>query len=179
MNRNVPLMAVLTLLFAALSFALPGFAADSKKHSNRAMIERMEAVPCGAHERGLTGLGTIWASVGVTHVNSDEKLCPQYLLRTDDMEYHVRPLDHKHPVLLPVGKEGEFKLKKDEIEMRIPDGDRKVRHYQVVAIKPIDHSDEPSSARYDVPRKDYADKPLADKNYADKNTPKPPGNGPQ
>jgi hypothetical protein len=182
MNRNVPLTAVLTLLLAPLLILIltrPGFAADSKKHANRAMIERMDAVPCGAHERGLTGLGSIWASVGVTHVNSDEKLCPQYLLRTDDMEYHVRPLDHKHPVLLPVGQEGEFKLKKDEIEMRIPDGDRKMRHYQVVAIKPIDHSETPSSTRYDVPRKDYADKPLADKNYADKNTPKPPSNSPQ
>jgi hypothetical protein len=109
-------------------------------------------------------------------VNSDEKLCPQYLLRTDDMEYQVRPVSQKHPVLLPVGQEGEFKVKKDEIDMRIPDGDRKMRHYQVVAIKPIDHSETPSCAnsRYDAPRKDYADKSLAEKNYADKSVPKPP-----
>src|SRR5580658_1442788 len=136
MNRNVPLISMLTLLLV-----LPGFAGDRKKHANRAMIEKMEAVPCGAHERGLTGLGSVWASVGVTHVNSDEKLCPQYLLRTDDMEYHVRPLDHKHPVILPIGKEAEFKVAKDKFDMRIPDGDRKTRHYQVVAMKPIDHSD--------------------------------------
>ena len=76
------------------------------------MIEKMEAVPCGAKERGLTGLGSVFASVGATRVDSDEKLCPQYMLRTDDMEYHVRPLDHKHPVILPVGKEGEFKISK-------------------------------------------------------------------
>ena len=55
------------------------------------------------------GLGSIWASVGATHIDSDEKLCPQYMLRTDDLEYHVRPMDHKHPVILPVGKEVEFK----------------------------------------------------------------------
>ena len=171
MNRNVPLISMLTLLLV-----LPGFAGDRKKHASRAMIEKMEAVPCGAHERGLTGLGSVWASVGVTHVNSDEKLCPQYMLRTDDMEYHVRPLD-KHPVLLPVGQEGEFKVQKDKIDMRIPDGDHKMRHYQVVAMKPIDHSDTPSSAnyRYDLPR----DKPLADKNYANQNAPKPPDNRPQ
>ena len=76
------------------------------------MIERMDAVPCGANEHGLSGLGSLWASVGVTHMKSDEKLCPQYMLRTDDMEYHVRPVDQKHPVLLPVGQEGEFKKKK-------------------------------------------------------------------
>ena len=70
--------------FFALTFTIPVFA--GKKHSQRAMIEKMEAVPCGAKEHGLTGLGSVWASVGATHVNTDEKLCPQYLLRTDDME---------------------------------------------------------------------------------------------
>ncbi len=158
MNRNMPLISMLALLLA-----VPGFAKDKKKHANRAMIEKMEAVPCGAKEHGLTGLGSLWGSVGVTHVNSDEKLCPQYLLRTDDMEYHVRPLD--------------------QFDMRVPDGDRKMRHYQVVAMKPIEHSETPAPAnyKYDTPRRDDADKPLADKNYADKNIPKNPDkpNGPQ
>jgi hypothetical protein len=174
MDRKVPLLAVLII-----SFALPGFAGDTKKHPNRVMIERMEAVPCGAHEHGLTGLGSLWGSVGVTHVNSDEKLCPQYMLRTDDMEYHVRPLDHKHPVLLPVGQEGEFKMNKQGMDMRVVDGDHKMRHYQVVAVKPIDHSDAvaPASYKYDTGRKDYTDKSVADKNYA--NAPKPPDNHPQ
>src|SRR5260370_4166061 len=117
MNRNVPLITTLALLLA-----LPGFAGDKKKHANRAMIERMEAVPCGAKEHGLTGLGTLWGSLGVTHVNSDEKLFPQYMLRTDDMEYQVRPLDHKHPVLLPGGQVAEFKLTKDKIEVRVVNG---------------------------------------------------------
>jgi len=103
----------LLITMLALLLGVPAFARDKKKHADRAMIEKMEAVPCGAKERGLTGLGSVFGSVGVTHVNSDEKLCPQYLLRTDDMEYHVRPLDHKHPILLPVGQEGEYKLKQD------------------------------------------------------------------
>src|ERR1700722_371096 len=170
MNRKVPMIVSLSLLMA-----LPGFAADKKKHANRAMIERMEAVPCGAKERGLTGLGSLWGSVGVTHVNSDEKLCPQYMLRTDDMEYQVRPLDKK-PALLPVGQEGEFKVKKNKLDMRIVDGDHKMREYQVIAMRPIDHSDTVTPARYDPPRKDYSDKSLADKNYADKNAPTPPDN---
>ena len=173
MNRKVPLISMSML---ALLLAIPGFAGDKKKHANRAMIEKMEAVPCGAKEHGLTGLGSLWGSIGVTHVNSDEKLCPQYLLRTDDMEYHVRPLDHKHPNILPIGKEGEFKVSKDKFDMRVPDGDRKMRHYQVVAMKPLDHSDTPAveNSSYNAQRKDYTNKPVADKNYADKNGPKPP-----
>jgi len=77
---------------------------NKKKHPDRGMLEKMEAVPCGAKERGLSGLGALYGSLGITHVNSDEKLCPQYLLRTDEMEYHIRPIDGKHPVILPVGK---------------------------------------------------------------------------
>jgi hypothetical protein len=165
-NGKMFFIAVLALLLA-----VPALAHDKKKHADRAMIEKMEAVPCGAKEHGLTGLGSIWASVGVTSVNSDEKLCPQYLLRSDDMEYHIRPLDRKHPVILPIGKEAEFKVAKDKFNLSIPDGDHKVRHYQVVAMKPIDHSQPvaPESSKYDVPNKDYADKPLADRNYQDKN----------
>jgi hypothetical protein len=129
---------LVTTLFALL-LAVPVFGRD-KKHDNRAMIEKMEAVPCGAKERGLNGIGSVFGSVGATHIDSDEKLCPQYLLRTDDMEYHIRPLDHKHPVVLPVGKEGEFRIAKDVMVMRIPDGDHKKRRYQVVVMKPIEHS---------------------------------------
>ena len=133
MIRNL----VTTLL--ALLLAVPVFGRD-KKHDARGMIEKMEAVPCGAKERGLNGIGSVFGSVGATHIDSDEKLCPQYLVRTDDMEYHIRPLDHKHPVILPVGKEGEFRISKDVMVMRIPDGDHKKRRYQVVVMKPIEHS---------------------------------------
>jgi len=123
----------------ALAVAMPQLAAakDKKKKPKRTMIENMMAVPCGAKQHGITGLGSLWASAGVEHVNSDEKLCPQYLLRTDEMEYLVRPRDKKHPVILPVGEEGEFKIKKDELQMKIPDGDRKMRSYQVVSIAPV------------------------------------------
>jgi hypothetical protein len=164
-----------------LSLAIPAFGRDKKR--DRAMIEKMEAVPCGAKERGLNGLGSIFGSVGATHVDSDEKLCPQYMLRTDDMEYHIRSLDHKHPAILPVGKEGEFRISKDVMEMRIPDGDHKKRRYQVVAMKPIDHSDaagEGTNAKYD-PHKDYkayTDKPLANQTTAPRTGVKPPPDPP-
>lgn len=142
----------------ALALALPAFAA--KKHVQRAMIEKMEAVPCGAKEHGMSGLGSIWASIGITSINSDEKLCPQYMLRTDDMEYHVRPTDKKHPVLLPIGKEGQIQLSKDAIEMRVDDG--KKRRYQVVSMKPIDHTQSPDlqGAKYDQPLPNATGKPM-------------------
>ena len=117
------------------------------------MLEKMEAVPCGAKEKGLTGLGGMWASAGITHVNSDEKLCPQYMLLSDDMEYHIRPTDGKHPVILPVGHEIEFKIKKDHMFVKVVDGDQKTLTYQVVAMKPVtsDSNAESSSVNPDKP----------------------------
>ena len=141
-------MRVTTVVMIAallLMQALPAAAKNKKKQSNRAMIEKMESVPCGARERGLAGLGSIFGSVGVTHVNSDEKLCPHYLLRTDEMEYEIKPTDGKHPVILPVGKEGVFKIKKDRMLLKIPDGDHKTRTYQVVGMKPATTEDSGSS----------------------------------
>lgn len=137
---------------AALLFAVAPSAIAGDKKPQRAMIEKMEAVPCGAKQHGVSGLGSVWASVGITSINSDEKLCPQYMLRTDDMEYHIRPTDHKHPVILPVGKEGEFRISKDVMIMRIPDGDRKKRHYQVVVMKPIEHSASAEKPAENTPR---------------------------
>jgi hypothetical protein len=124
------------ILALVLVSAVPLSADDKKKKQpERALLEKMEAVPCGAKEKGLTGLGTVWASAGITHVNSDEKLCPQYMVITDEMEYHIRPTDTKHPVLLPVGKEIEFKIKKDEMFLRVVDGDKKMDTYHVVSMK--------------------------------------------
>ena len=166
----------LAAIFALLILSLPLFG-GGKRHPNRAMIEKMEAVPCGSKERGLTGLGSLWGSIGATHVDSDEKLCPQYLLRTDDMEYHIRPLDHKHPVILPVGQEGEFKISKNVMEMRVVDGDRKRRRYQVVAIKPIDHSGNAEAEGTKPTHYEYTDKSLADKTNA--KTPGEPTSAPK
>src|SRR5579862_6601722 len=132
MNFKTALILALVLLSA-----VPLSADDKKKKQpERALLEKMEAVPCGAKEKGVTGLGTVWASAGITHVNSDEKLCPQYMVITDDMEYHIRPTDTKHPAVLPVGKEIIFKIKKDHMILKAADGDKKEMTYLVVAEKP-------------------------------------------
>jgi hypothetical protein len=125
-------------LALVLVSAVPAVADGKKKKvPPRAMLEKMEAVPCGAKQRGLSGLGSVWASAGITHVNSDEKLCPQYLLRTDEMDYEIRPTDGKHPVILPVGQEVEFKLKNDHMLVKVLEGDKKTRSYKVVAMRPV------------------------------------------
>jgi hypothetical protein len=111
--------------------------AKNKKGAERGMLEKMEAVPCGAKQRGLAGLGSLWGSVGITDVHSNEKLCPQYLLRSDDMDYQIRPKNLKHAKILPVGTEGEFTVRENEMLLTMPEGgDRKTRAYEVVAMTP-------------------------------------------
>src|ERR1700760_2905205 len=121
------------IVAVALVSALPLSAGAKKKNQQqRAMLEKMEAVPCGANQKGLSGLGSFWASVGVTDVHSNEKRCPEYLLRTDDMDYRVRPMNMKHPEVLPIGHEVVFKIDKDRMMLGVPDGDKKLRSYEVV-----------------------------------------------
>lgn len=124
------------VLLLAFTWAIPLSAHNRKKAGDeRGILEKMEAVPCGAKETGLAGLGSLWASAGITHINSNEKLCPQYLLRTDQMDYEIRPMDLKHATILPLGKEGAFKIKKNEIIMTMTAGmDQKPRRYEVVSM---------------------------------------------
>jgi hypothetical protein len=117
-------------------------AAKDKKKPPRGMIESMESLPCGMKQKGLNGLGAVWGSVGVTSVSSNEKLCPQYLFRTDDLEYHIRPKDAKHPAILPIGHEAEFKIKNDEMFLKVPEGDHKTRAYRVISMEPIKTADD-------------------------------------
>lgn len=126
---------LLFLLWGAV-VALAPSAMAVKKVGDRAMLEKMEAVPCGAKEKGVTGIGAVWASVGVTRVNSDEKLCQQYLVRSDEMEYRIQPTDKNHPPVLPVGHEIVFHIKKDLMFVRIADSREKTRTYLVVAAQP-------------------------------------------
>jgi hypothetical protein len=106
-------LVVLLVLVSAIP--LSAYGGKKKIGDGRGILEKMQAVPCGAKETGLSGLGTLWASAGITHVNSNEKLCPQYLLRTDQMDYEIRPVDLKHARILPLGTEGVFRIKKDEM----------------------------------------------------------------
>ena len=125
------------VLLLVVIWTIPLSAHDKKKDVQRGILEKMEAVPCGAKQTGLAGLGALWGSVGVTHINSNEKLCPQYLLRTDQMDYEIRPLNLKHATILPIGQEGKFKISKNEMILTMTQGsDQKARSYEVVAMNP-------------------------------------------
>jgi hypothetical protein len=134
MHTKSTLVLLLVFILSAIPLSAHG---NKNKDAGRGILEKMEAVPCGAKETGLAGLGALWGSAGITHINSNEKMCPQYLLRTDDMDYQIRPINLKHATLLPIGKEGEFKIKKNEMILTMTAGaDQKPRDYEVVSMDP-------------------------------------------
>ena len=142
------IMTPLSLALVLVVLVAPGAEANKKKNQpDRGMLEKMDAVPCGAKQKGLSGLGSFWASVGITDVHATEKLCPQYLVRTDEMDYRIRPMNMKHPLILPVGHEIVVKMKKDRMLVRVPDGDKKMREYEVVGIEPAAPPAENASAK--------------------------------
>ena len=48
----------------------------------------------------------------------------------------IRPRDEKHPVLLPVGEQAQFRMQKDKMILRVEDLDDKDREYTVVSMTP-------------------------------------------
>jgi hypothetical protein len=169
MKVNLSLVAVLSLLLI-----FPSVAVGKDKKGKRGMLESMQAVPCGAKQRGVSGLGSLWASVGVEHVNSHEQLCPQYLLRTDDMDYHIRPMDLKHATVLPVGSEAQFKIKKDRLFLKIPDGDKKERSYQVVSMQPVNSDSKYENSNYHPPDRPTQPQSMNFEKGANQATDRPP-----
>jgi hypothetical protein len=63
-------------------------------------------------------------------------LCQEYVLESDRLTYHIRPKDDKHPALLPVGESAQFRLHKDKMILRVPEGDGKEREYVVISMVP-------------------------------------------
>ena len=167
MKIKTVIIAVLMLVFSMSAVA------EKKKTAQRGMLESMQSVPCGSKERGLTGLGSMVGSVGVTHVNSQEKLCLTCFC-TDDMDYHIRP-DTKHAAVLPVGKEAEFKVKKDRMFLRMVD-DKKAEQYQVVVMQPANADSKGENASYHPADKPRDDSPRDDKSSNDKSTNDRPAN---
>lgn len=47
------------------------------------------------------------------------------ILQTDKLTYRIRPKDDKHPALLPIGETAQFRIQKDKLILRVPEGDGK------------------------------------------------------
>jgi hypothetical protein len=79
-----------------------------------------------------------------SHKQVQEMLCQEYVLQGARIVYRIRPTDQKHPVLLPVGESVEFRIHKDKLYLRDPEGDKKEREYVVLSMQPRPDAKDPS-----------------------------------
>ncbi len=116
--------------------AAPSLLAKDPPNYDKGTLVSMDSTSCGYAEKdGKTITGEILGT-DAAHKNTQEVLCQEYLLQSDRMIYRVRPKDSKHPVLLPVGESIDFRIHKDMLLLRDPEGDKKERAYIVVSIQP-------------------------------------------
>ena len=97
-------------------------------------LVKMESAECGVDTKGAEGIGGVLGVDDSQHSKARQMLCQQYLLRGERLDYEIRPKEEKHPAILPVGQDAEFRIEKDRMYLRVPELDQKQREFIVVAV---------------------------------------------
>ncbi len=128
-------MKKFTFLFTLL--LVGGSLYAGEKSYQTGTLKEMTSVECGYEQKsGNTFVGEVLGTDGA-HSKTRKTLCHEYVLETKQVIYHIRPRDEKHPALLPVGETAHFRMKKDLMVLRVPEGDDKERDYDVVGMTPV------------------------------------------
>src|SRR5215475_13421087 len=129
------------LVFAIVLLASMAYGKDAKPRQSGKLLQ-MESVACGVDEN--SGKSVVGELIGTdsAHKKTHEMLCQEYILQTDKIVFRIRPRDEKHPVLLPVGEQAQFRIQKDKMILRVEDLDDKDREYNVVSMTPRDSPSE-------------------------------------
>ncbi len=102
---------------------------------DRGLLVSMNSSPCGTTEKGSKTLAGELLGTDAQHKNTQEVLCQEYVLQGDRIMYHIRPVDTKHPKLLPVGDNVQYRIHKDQIYLLNREGDTKERKYTVTSMQ--------------------------------------------
>jgi len=133
-----------------LTVGLMGSSALAKDHFyQKGRLMSMESVSCGyAENSGKTFVGEIVGTDGA-HKKTKEMLCQEYVLRSDRVLYRIRPRDEKHPVLLPIGEDADFRIQKDRLFLKVTEFDNgKEKDYNVVSMTPVEKSAEETAQKH-------------------------------
>ncbi len=140
------------VLLAILVLAAAAQAKDPPSYQKGKLLE-MQSVSCGYAENGGKSVAGEILGTDSQHKKTQELLCQEYMVQGDHILYRIRPTDMKHPILLPVGEIAEFRIHKDKLLLRVPEGDNKEREYSVLSMTPrSDAEDSRSSASKTSPR---------------------------
>ena len=123
------------MLCIVLGMASAAVAKDPKAYQTGKLLQ-MDSVQCGTAEKSSTSVAGEMLGTDSGSKKTQEVLCQEYVLQSERVIYRIRPRDEKHPVLLPVGEQAQFRLQKDKMLLRVEDLDSKEREYIVVSMTP-------------------------------------------
>jgi hypothetical protein len=112
------------LVLVALLVASWAQAQEPKKYHSGQLLQ-MESLQCTVFENPSSDANA-----------SDSAMCQEYVLRGDDVLFHLRAKDLKHPVLLPVGKDVSYRIEEDRFFVKLSSSDRREHEYLVVSMEP-------------------------------------------
>ena len=124
--------------FVFVSMLLLGsIAVAGEKSYETGSLKEMTSVECGFEQKNGTSFVGDLIGTDNSHSKARKTFCQEYVLETSRAIYHIRPREEKHPALLPVGQTAQFRMKKDRMVLRVPEGDNKERDYDVVSMSPV------------------------------------------
>ena len=110
------------------------FAKDPPSYDKGVLLS-MDSTMCGTAENNGKSLAGELIGRDSAHKKTKEVLCQEYVLQGARITYRIRPRDEKHPILLPVGESVQFRIQKDKLYLRNPEGDSKEREYLVISMQ--------------------------------------------
>lgn len=125
-----------SLIFASM-LLLGTFAVAGDKSYENGSLKEMTSVECGVDQKSGTSFVGDLLGTDSAHSQARKTFCAEYVLETPHTVYRIRPREQKNPALLPVGRTAEFRMKKDRMVLRVPEGDNKEREYDVVSMTPV------------------------------------------
>jgi hypothetical protein len=123
------------MMCVILSLATAAHAKQPKPYQTGKLLQ-MDSVQCGMAEKDAKSFAGEMLGTDSGSKKTQELLCQEYILEAERVIYRIRPRDEKHPVLLPVGEQAQFRLQKDKMLLRVEDLDGKEREYIVVSMTP-------------------------------------------
>jgi hypothetical protein len=136
-----------TAMAGLLLLAAPAMFAKDVPTYDKATLLSMNSSSCGTAEKGSkTVAGEILGTDG-EHKNTEQVLCQEYVLQGDRIVYHIRPVDTKHPQLLPVGESVRYRIHKDKMYVLDREGDTKEREYSVISMEVRDDVKDANNSR--------------------------------
>jgi hypothetical protein len=110
------------LVLAVSLLSLMAQAQEPKKYHSGQLLQ-MESLQCTVFENPSSGIQA-----------ADAVSCQEYVLQGDDVLFHLRAKDVKHPILLPIGKDVGYRTEEDRFFVKLS-GDRREHEYQVVSME--------------------------------------------